>query len=73
MPNNEHPFNLRHLHQFKTPSVHEVYHDMESVSFLGPKIGQILSDSFKKMESVEGFKRAIKTWSLKTALLDFVR
>ena len=48
MPNNEHPFNLRHLHQFKTPSVHEVYHDMESVSFLGPKIGQILSDSLER-------------------------
>ena len=33
-----------------------------SVFFLGPKIWEILPDWFKNMESVEAFKRGIKTW-----------
>ena len=65
-PNTEHPYNLRHLHQFKMPSVNTVYHDTESICFLGPKIWDILPESFKKMKNVEAFKRAIKTWKPKT-------
>ena len=38
MQNNEHPYNLRHLYQFKMPSVNTVHRDIESVFFfLGPK------------------------------------
>ena len=54
----EHRYDLRHLGQFKTISVHTVYHDRESGSILGPKIWKILPDSFKKMGSVEAFKKA---------------
>ena len=55
--NNEHPYNLRHLREFKT-IVHTAYHGRGNVSFLGSKILEILLDSFKKMRNVEAFK----TW-----------
>ena len=51
MPNNEHTYILKHLRHFKTPSVNTIYHDTESVSFLGPKIWEILHDSFKKIDN----------------------
>ena len=66
MSNKEHPYNLRHLRQFKTPSVNTVYHGEESVSFLKPEIWEILPYSLKKMESIEAFKREIKTWKTET-------
>ena len=62
MPNNEHPYNLRHLRQFKNPPLNTVHHGAKSVYFLGPKIWEILPDSFKNMERLEAFKREIKTW-----------
>lgn len=35
---------------------------MTHEALLEPQIPDILLDSFKKMESVQGFKKAIKTW-----------
>ena len=49
MPNNEQNYCLRHLHQFKTPSVNTVYHGKESVSFLGPKFGKFYLMTLKKL------------------------
>ena len=39
-----------------------MYNGTKSVSFLRPKIWEILPESFKKMERLEVFKMAIKTW-----------
>ena len=62
MPNNEHAYSFRHLRQFKKPSVNTVYRAIESASFLGPKIWEILPDSFKNIDNVDTFKKVIKTW-----------
>ena len=64
LPNHENTSSLRHLRQFKTPSISTVYHDTESVSFLGPKVSEILPDSFKKTNDTDTFKKTIKTWKL---------
>ena len=53
-------YNIMH-ERVKMPSLNAVYYGPESVSSLGPKIWEILPDSFQNMESVEAFKRAIKT------------
>ena len=45
----------------KTPSVNTVYHGTECVSFLGPQIKEILSVSFKKIDNIDTFKKAVKT------------
>ena len=50
------------LDQFKTLSVNSVYHGTKSVSFLGPKLWEILRGSFKKIVEIDTFKKAIKTW-----------
>ena len=42
-----------------------MYYSTESVSILGPKVCEILPDSFEKMENGEAFKRAIKIWIVK--------
>ena len=61
MASNEQNYCLRHLHQFKTTSVNTVYHGKESVSFLGPKIWEILLNDFKKIDNRDAFKKVIKT------------
>ena len=61
MPNNEHTYSLRHLRQFKRP-VNALYRSTESASFLGAKIWKILPGGFKKINYIDIFIKAIKTW-----------
>ena len=48
--------------QFTIPTVRAVYHGSESISFLGPKIWNILPDRLKNANSIEAFKIQIKKW-----------
>ena len=57
---NEHHYNLRNNVHFITPQIRTVYHGSESISFLGPKIWNILPDRLKKATSLEAFKIQIK-------------
>ena len=42
------------------PNVRSVSHGSESISYLGPKISDILPLELKKLTSVVAFKKAIK-------------
>ena len=42
--------------------VKSVYRGTESVSYLGPKIWDILLEKLKNIENLEHFKKEIKTW-----------
>ena len=53
---NEHHYNLRNNVHFINPQFRTVYHCSESISFLGPKIWNILPDRLKKATSFEAFK-----------------
>ena len=55
-------YNLRNPSDFITPQINSVYYGSESISYLGPKIWDIIPDEFKKKESLNSFKEAIKTW-----------
>ena len=57
---NEHHYNLRNNVHFITPQIRTVYHGSESISFLGPKIWNILPDRLKNATSLEAFKIQIK-------------
>ena len=59
---NEHHYNLRNNIHFITPQIRTVYHSSESISFLGPKIWNILPDRLKNATSLEAFKIQIKKW-----------
>ena len=51
-------FNLRR----NDSQVHSVYHGTESLSFLGPKIWDLVPVELKQSESLESFKLKIKNW-----------
>ena len=70
---NEHHCDLRNSAQFTIPPMKPVYHGSESISFLGPKIWNILPDRLKFANSTEVFKMQIKNGNLKIAHVSFAR
>ena len=58
----ENPNNLRHVSELSKPKVKHVYHGTESISYLRPKIWDILPEKLKNIENPEQFKKEIKTW-----------
>ena len=57
---NEQHYDLRKYSQFTIPSIRTVCHGSESITFLGPKILNILPDRLKNANSIEAFKMLIK-------------
>ena len=55
-------YNLRRNNTFEKRQVHSVYHGTESLSFLGPKIWDLVPLELKQLESLEVFKLKIKKW-----------
>ena len=55
-------YNLRRNNTFERRQVHSVYHGTESLSFLGPKISDLVPLELKQLESLEVFKLKIKKW-----------
>ena len=58
----ENRYNLKQISEFSMPMVKSVYHRTESISYLGPKIWDKLPKNLKNIETVEHFKKEIKTW-----------
>ena len=54
--------NLRHLNTLKRPIVNSVYNGTETVSFLGPKIWELVPAEIKELVSLNGIKKATKKW-----------
>ena len=55
--------NLRQVSEFSRAMVKSVYHGTESISYLEPKIWDILPQKLNNIENLEHFKRKIKTWT----------
>ena len=55
-------YNLRYNSLFFRPLVKSVYKGTEILSFLGPKIWDILPDTYKDMPNLNSFKLALKRW-----------
>ena len=55
-------YNLRYNSLFSRPLVKSVYKGTESLSFLGPKIWNILPDTYKDLPNLDSFKVALKKW-----------
>ena len=68
----EHPYNLRHNAEFLKPLVNFVRCGTESISYLGPKIWGMVSDTYKNIESITS-KRLLKNGGLKTVDAEFAR
>ena len=59
---NESPKETRHCPYFKSRKINSTYHGSESLSFLGPKIWEIIPEYIKSAPSIESFKQKIKKW-----------
>ena len=55
-------YNLYRKDTFEKRQVHSVYHVTESLSFLGPKIWDLVPVEFKQSESLDSFKLKINKW-----------
>ena len=55
-------YNLRKSNTFKKCKVHSVYHGTESLSFLGPKIWDLVPVELKLSETLFSFKLRIRNW-----------
>ena len=55
-------YNLRYNSLFFRPLDKSVYKGAESLSFLGPKIWDILPDTYKDMSDLNSFKLSLKRW-----------
>ena len=53
-------YNLRNASDFQIPFVRTVYHGTESISYIGPKIWDIVSAEMKNAISLNSFKAQIK-------------
>ena len=53
-------YNLRRNNTFEKRQVHCIYHGTELLSFLGPKIWDLLSVELKQSEKLDSFKLKIK-------------
>ena len=56
------PYDLHDNNSFKRMRVNSFWHGTESVSFLGPKIWDLVSNEIKESESLNAFKFKIKRW-----------
>ena len=59
----EQTYNLRKLSQFYRPKVNSVCYDLQSVSFLGPIIWNLVPNELKDIGNLAAFKKTIKKWS----------
>ena len=55
-------YNLRYTSEFSIPSIHSVYHDSESASYLGPKLWELIPTVIRQIDTLSGFKKSIKEW-----------
>ena len=49
--------------EFKRNNVETVYNGIENLTFLGPRIWEIVPDYIKKSNNFEEFKQKIKLWN----------
>ena len=59
-PNPENRYNLRNHSDFRVPFAGTVY--TESISYLGPKIWDIVTAELKQNQSLNSFKKSIRKW-----------
>ena len=55
-------YDLRHNYLFFRPLVNSVHKGTESLSFFGPKIWDVLPDTYKDVPDLNSFKVASKKW-----------
>ena len=60
--NPESSFSLRNQQTFTTRPIHTVHYESNSLSYLGPKIWEMIPSDVKNLRTVKDFKFFIKRW-----------
>ena len=55
-------YNLRHTSEFSISSVGSAFYGREILSYLGPKIWDLVPKDLKELSSLSAFQRAIEKW-----------
>ena len=55
-------YNLRYTSEFIIPPIHSVYHGSKSASYSGPKLWELIPTVIRQIDTLSGFKIAIKEW-----------
>ena len=55
-------YDLCYISQFLIPPTHSLYHGSESASYLGRKLWETLPPVIRQIDTLSGFKKAIKKW-----------
>ena len=58
-------YDLRSKSNFAVPNIKSVFHGSESISYLGPKIWDIVPLELKELTNLNAFKKGIKKWQPK--------
>ena len=56
-------YNLRHKLFFEIPRNETVHNGFKSISYLGPKISEMLPSEMRECEPFFGFKNKVKSWN----------
>ena len=55
-------YDIRNPSEFVRPNVRSVFNGTKSISFVGPKIWDIVPSELEQLETLNAFKREIKKW-----------
>ena len=58
----EKPYSLRTTSHFRSRKIRTTKYGIETLSYLGPKLWNLVPNEYKITESLEDFKAKIKTW-----------
>ena len=58
-------YHLRSQNTFKTPLRNSVYNDAESISYVGPRVCELVPHNLKIITLLSTFKEKIKKWNPK--------
>ena len=63
-PTNEpiYEYDVRNTSDFAARRINTARYGLESLSYLGPRLWNILLDEYKKLQSVKDFKAKIRSW-----------
>ena len=65
-------YNLSYTSESIIPTIHSVYHS-ESASYLGPKLWELTLPVIRQIDTLSGFKKAIKNGNLPIAHAGFAK
>ena len=69
----EKPYSQRTTLHFRSRKIRTTKYGIETPSYLGPKLWNLVPNEYKTIESLADFKTKIKTWVKENCLADYVK